>query len=486
MDGISPEEGSRMTAARKVTINRLATGVPRLDDVLGGGLPEYSFNLIVGGPGSGKTTLAHQMMFANASADRPSLYFTVLGEPTLKMLRYQQQFRFFDMAKVNREIQLFNLTQEALGRDLSKVLEQIVAKVEELSPKIVIVDSFRTLVRASRDDNSGMHLQEFVQRLAMCLTTWQATTFLIGEYAETETHDNPVFTMADGIIWLTQNVSRNSMLRKIQIVKMRGASPQPGLHTMRISDDGIEIFPRLLKRIEPLPPDGRAKIVSTGVTGLDEMLGGGTAAGNSLLVAGPAGSGKSTLAIEFIAEGIKHGDRGVIAVSEDEATRYLDEANRFGLDFAAMIGRGVLEIVPMRRLDLAIDEALHIIQTAVLRVRPRRVALDSITGLASALAPASKDDMFHALSRLLDVLSGGGITTLMTAEVNDVHGGMPSTPHEISFACDDIVMQRYVDVGGRLTPAMTVIKTRGRAHRRELRAYEIGNAGLILGERLSW
>ena len=120
-----------------------------------------------------------------------------------------------------------------------------------------IVDSFRTLVRAIRDDVREMDLQEFVQRLAMHLTTWQATTFLIGEYAETETHDNPVFTMADGIIWLTQRVSRNSMLRKVQILKMRGLSPQPGLHTVRISDDGIEIFPRLLKPIEPSPTRAR-------------------------------------------------------------------------------------------------------------------------------------------------------------------------------------------------------------------------------------
>src|SRR5439155_14783864 len=122
----------------------------------------------------------HQFMFANASADRPALYFTVLGEPTLKMLRYQQQFRFFDIEKVNREIHLFNLTQEALARDLNKVLEAIVDRVEEYSPRIVIVDSFRTLVRAIRDDVREMDLQEFVQRLAMHLTTWQATTFLIG------------------------------------------------------------------------------------------------------------------------------------------------------------------------------------------------------------------------------------------------------------------------------------------------------------------
>ena len=103
-----------MSESRKVPIQRLPSGVARLDEVLGGGWPEYSFNLIVGEPGCGKTTLAHQFMFANASAERPALYFTVLGEPTIKMLRYQQQFTFFDMAKVNGAVHFANLTDEAL------------------------------------------------------------------------------------------------------------------------------------------------------------------------------------------------------------------------------------------------------------------------------------------------------------------------------------------------------------------------------------
>ena len=98
-----------MSESRNVSINRLPSGVGKLDAILGGGWPEYSFNLIVGEPGCGKTTLAHQFMFANATPERPALYFTVLGEPTLKMLRYQQQFTFFDMAKVNNVVQFANL-----------------------------------------------------------------------------------------------------------------------------------------------------------------------------------------------------------------------------------------------------------------------------------------------------------------------------------------------------------------------------------------
>src|SRR5262245_14617398 len=207
-----------------VSIKRVSTGVPGLDEVLGfGGLPEYSFNLIAGGPGAGKTTLAQQIMFANATPERPAVHFTVLGEPPLKMLRYQQQFKFFDRDRVHSAIRYFNLSDEVLRHDLSKVLDRIVREVEQREPGIVVVDSFRTVVRATTYSDVGeMELQSFVQSLALQLTTWQATTFLVGEYLESEMRDNPIFTVADCIIWLFQAVQRNSIVRKLQVMKMRG------------------------------------------------------------------------------------------------------------------------------------------------------------------------------------------------------------------------------------------------------------------------
>jgi circadian clock protein KaiC len=229
----------------RTAIRSVASGVPGFDTVLGGGLPEYSFNLLAGGPGSGKTTLAHQIMFANASVERPALYFTLLGEPTLKILRYQRQFSFFDPELAGSAIQFINLSAEVMEQDLGEVLQRIVSETERAKPGIVIVDSFRTIGGQQHSQReAAFDLEKFIQRLALHLTTWEVTSFLLGEYTEGEQR-NPIFTVADGIVWLSQAIDRNSVVRKLQVVKARGRAPMPGLHTFRITDDGLQIFPRI-------------------------------------------------------------------------------------------------------------------------------------------------------------------------------------------------------------------------------------------------
>src|SRR5437764_1121558 len=293
--------------ADRVSIRRLATGVPGLDQILGGGLPEFSFNLIAGAPGAGKTTLAQQIMFALARPDRPALYFTVVGEPPLKMLRYQQQFSFFDLARVNQSIRYVNLSEDVVQGTLANLLARIIQEVEATSPGVVIVDSFRSVAQAAeRAENSDLELQHFVQQLAVRLTGWEATTFLVGEYQPSEAERNPVFTVADGLLWLVQSLDRNSMVRKIQVMKMRGQAPIPGLHTFRITGDGVQVFPRVIvgpdQKLRPAVAGATRKPrerLSLGVKGLDDMLGGGIPAGYSVLLAGPSGSGKSVLATQF-------------------------------------------------------------------------------------------------------------------------------------------------------------------------------------------
>jgi circadian clock protein KaiC len=166
-----------MTEQHRVKINKLPTGAPGLDEILGGGLPEFSFNIIAGAPGSGKTTLAHQFIFANATPERPAISFTVLGEPALKMLRYQQQYLFFDMEKLNNTVRFVNLSEVLLERGLPAVLAEIAKQVEAFAAAIVIVDSFRSVLRTAQDRNREVEVQAFVQQLALMLASSEATTF---------------------------------------------------------------------------------------------------------------------------------------------------------------------------------------------------------------------------------------------------------------------------------------------------------------------
>ncbi|WP_426287818.1 RAD55 family ATPase [Luteibacter sp. E-22] len=462
-------------------ITRLATGVPGLDEVLGGGLPEFSFNLIAGPPGCGKTTLAHQMMFSLAKPERPTLYFTVLGEPPLKMLRYQQQFAFFDAELVNGSIHFINLTDETLAGDLDQVLRRIVAEVEKYNPALIFVDSFRSVVLAnSAPGNEHNSLQQFVQQLGMVMTSWQATTFLIGEYFA-ETDANPVFTVADGLIWLRQSVQRNSMVRKIEIMKMRGQPTLPGLHTFRINADGIRVFApaRVLAPLAPkLSTGGADARLGTGVSKLDAMLGGGVPRGYSLLVAGPSGSGKSILAAAFLVEGARNGETGVVAAFEQIPNR-----ERSPL-LAGLIEQGKVGLVDTQAPDLSIDEIVLLLLTEVRRLGATRVVIDSLSGFELALAPTFRPDFRESLSRMVSALAAEGVTVLMTSELEDRYTDLRFSPYGTAFMTDAIIVQRYIEVESRLLRVMAVVKVRASTHSNELCAYEIRDDGIHIGTTL--
>jgi circadian clock protein KaiC len=474
-----------MNKKNKVLLNKLPTGVPDLDLVLGGGLPEYSFNIIAGTPGTGKTTLAHQIMFANATPERPALYFTILGEPTIKMLRYQQQFSFFDAEKVESSVRFINLSDAVVDNDLGTVLARIKEEVERVSPGLVMVDSFRTLVRNIQSQaSSAMELHGFVQRLALFLTSWQATTFLIGEYSESEIRDNPVFTVADGLFWLYQSVERNSVVRKLQIAKMRGQEPIPGLHTFRITDNGLQVFPRTYGLIGTEKPPLSDKRISIGVPDLDIMLSGGIPPGDSVLVAGPSGSGKSALATQFIANGLENGESGVIAIFEERPETYVERADSLDLNLKARINDGKLKVLYLRPLDLSVDEALREVLDAVKLLGAQRVVIDSINGFELALAPAFRQDFRESLYRMVVALTGAGVTVLTTVETISSFTDLHISPHAISFLTDDIILQRYVEIEGTLRRILLIVKMRGGNHSKDIREYEITSEGLVLGECL--
>jgi circadian clock protein KaiC len=464
----------------KVNIHKLPTGAGGLDDILGGGIAEFSFNVIAGTPGCGKTTLAHQIAFANGTPKKPALYFTVLGEPVLKMLRYQQQFSFFDESKLGKAVRFINLSDLALEQDLSAVLEEISRQVTAANAGIVVIDSFRTLARKATSDVGEVEVQAFLHRLAQFLTSCEATTFLIGEYVEDEIRDNALFTMVDGIFWLSQVTERNSVVRKLQIMKLRGQATVPGMHTVRISDDGLQAFSRTLGLVSTRTKPARRRRLSIGLPDLDKMLGGGILEGDSVLVAGPSGTGKSALATQFIAEGLRQGEPGVMAIFEERPEGYTQRAEAFGLHLRAAEQKGTLEILYLRPLDLSVDETMQAILDALMRVGAKRLVIDSLVGFEMALAPGFRADFRESLYRMIGALTGAGITILSTVEVEDNFTSLQFSHYAISFLTDDIIRLRYVEIDGQLRKSVVVIKMRGGNHSKDIREYVITDRGVVV------
>lgn len=456
-----------------VVIRRLKTGTEGLDTILGGGLPEFSFNVIAGAPGSGKSTLAHQLMFSMSTPDRSALYFTSLGEPMLKMLRYQQQFAFFDETAIGQRVHFVDVAEEAATHGLDAVLARVGAEVRERAPAFIFIDSFRSLSLARRGvGGSAARLQRFVQDLGLLMTTWEATSFLIGEYVNEQDPD-PVFTAADGLIWLKQSVERNSVVRKLEVAKMRGQASLAGLHTFRINPDGVTVFPPVsIARTSAASAWPIRERIGLGVPALDEMMGGGLPRGYSLLVAGPSGSGKSILASAFLAEGARHGERGVIAAFEQRVQRSR------GAAVADLIEAGLIGVVDTRAADLSVDEIVVLVLAEVSRLGATRIVIDSLSGFELSLAPTFRSDFRESMARMVSALVNSGASVLMTSELEDRYDDLRFSPYGTAFMTDAIIVQRYIELDSRLQRVLAVVKVRGSAHSNELRLFHIDEHGI--------
>jgi circadian clock protein KaiC len=224
--------------------------------------------------------------------------------------------------------------------------------------------------------------------------------------------------------------------------------------------------------------------VSTGIEGLDEMMGGGISVGDSVVLAGPAGSGKTTFAMQFVAAGLRADESAVIAVFEEHPEVYLARAKTFGVDFREAIRKGKLRIIYLRPLDLSVDETLAEIRTSVERLGATRVVIDSITGFEMALAPTFREDFRESLYRLIGALTGLGVTMYSTVEVLESRDMFRLTGYQISFLTDDIISQRYVEIEGELRKMLAVVKMRGSNHSREFRAYDLTATGVLMREAL--
>jgi circadian clock protein KaiC len=407
-----------------------------------------------------------------------------LGETPLKMMRYQQQFMFFDPDKVAASIRFVDLSEDVSTGQFSKVMDRITREVESCSPGLVVIDSFRSvLLEASRRLSDEPTLQRFIQSLGIQLSGWQTTSVMVTESISGQ-DPHPIFTVADGLLLLDQHIYRNCMVRQIQVLKMRGQESRPGIQTFRISSCGIEIFPSAIVRDHEVtaPVHTRSKAgqprAAMGNPLLDDMMGGGLPRGYSLLVAGPSGSGKTVLATAFLAEGVRLAEAGVIVTFEQTPS----QSRIHTMD--DMVRSGKVALINTRSLDLSIDEVTQRLVDLIKRTKARRVVIDSLSRFELAVAPCFREDFRESLFRLIGVLAALGVTVVMTSELEHPYGDLRISPYGSAFITDAIIVQRYIEIESRLKRLLAVVKVRGSAHSNELREYEITDAGVVIRQPL--
>jgi circadian clock protein KaiC len=285
-------------------------------------------------------------------------------------------------------------------------------------------------------------------------------------------------------LWLYQSVERNSIVRKLQVVKLRGQESVPGLHTFRITGEGLQCFPRTFGlTLGDQHVKGKRRL-SIGVGALDALLGGGIPEGDSLLLAGPSGSGKSVLGSQFIAAGLRNGEPGIVAIFEETPSEYVERAAKFGIDFRAPQTRHMLKIIYLRPLDLSVDETVYEIVNAVREIGCKRLVIDSLVGFEMALAPGFRADFRESLYRMIAALTRLGVTICSTVEVEESFTSMGLSNYAVSFLADDIVRLRYVSLGGQLRKMLIVVKMRRSAHSIDMYEYAITPDGFVLGQTL--
>ena len=200
------------------------------------------------------------------------------------------------------------------------------------------------------------------------------------------------------------------------------------------------------------------------------------AAGTITSVVGPSGSGKTILATEFLAEGARRGENGVIAAFEKSPSQLLNTT------LNTLVKAGHVGVIDTRSLDLSVDETLHDLIEMTTRLKAKRVVIDSLSGFELALAPEFSEDFRGSLYRLIAELTSRGMTILMTSELEDRYTDLRFSPFGSAFLADAIVVQRYIEIEGQLKRAMSVVKVRGSQHSKEIRLFDISDAGIVMGQ----
>ena len=458
-------------------MDKVTTGNPQLDEILGGGLPRNSLTIVAGAPDR-QDDSSQQFVFANATPERPVAYLTTLSEPGPKLLRYLQEYPFFDEEKLFGDppaIVYHDIAAAAKGRGFEAVPEVIGEIIREHNPAFLVVDSFKAL----RDlGESSPRFRQVLFDLAGTLAAYACTTLLIGEYSGTELDLLPEFAVADGIIHLVNQKHGVRDERYLRVVKLRGSGFRSGEHAFRINEEGLSVFPRLVTPERPITYSLTTTRMTTGVPGLDAAIGGGLLRGSSTLLAGQTGSGKTILTLHFLFEGIERGEPGLLLSFQESPTMMRRNVMSLGFDVTQLDDGGQLTYLYVSPVELNIDDVMQRVVQIIERNGIRRLGIDS---LADMQATASDDNRFRScIYSMLQLVAAASITTIVTLEahVEPKDGWLSSS--QISYLCDNVFALGYDEVDGKSRRRLVVIKTRGSQHDARVHGFVIDERGVHL------
>jgi circadian clock protein KaiC len=454
---------------------RMKSGNREADYILGGGFPMNSINIIMGHPGSGKTIFAEQLIFDNADTDRPILYLTTLSEPLAKVVRYLQGFQFFDENKLGTQV-VYEDVGDRLSKEGPAVLMPVLREaIHTLSPKIIVIDSFKAVHDLMPSEGDRRRL---VYELTALLTAYGTTAFLLGEYTEDDILRYPEFAIADGIVEMSRRRLGNRDERYFRVYKLRGSKYLEGAHAFRITDAGLDMYPRLVSPSMPEGYEPANERISTGIAGLDRMLEGGVWRGTTTLLAGPSGAGKTTIGLQFALEGARQGEPSLYMNFQENPSQLMRTIRNLGVDLEQAQSQG-LDLVYASPVELQIDSIIVDMFRRIRQGNVRRLVIDALGDLASAATDQQRlHDYLYALVQHFAV---SGITSVLNFETSANTISIHGVENAMSYLSDNVILLT-VDGEERTRRTLRILKTRGSAHDLRVREVVITGAGLEVVE----
>lgn len=465
---------------------RKPTGIPGLDDILSGGLTADRLYLVDGDPGAGKTTLALQFLLSGVSRGERALYITL--SETKEELDAVARSHGWSLDGIN-VVELVASEEELAGDaqltmynppeiELQETTKLMLSAVDETQPHRVVIDALSELRMLS---GSSQKYRRQIMALKRFFAGRSSTVLLLDDRT-TQENDRQLQSVVHGVISLEYlSPAYGPARRRLRVVKFRGTSFREGFHDFRIMRGGLAVYPRLIaaEHRERFAPSH----LKSGVSALDQLLGGGPDRGTSTLLIGPAGSGKSTLAVQYAVAAAARGDHAVI-YSFDESVATLEiRTEAMGIKFRQGVQKGQVKVQQIDPAELSPGHFSHLVRESVERHHAKVVVIDTLNGYLNAM-PEDRLLTTH-LHELLSYLGRQGVTTILVAAQHGLLGAHMQSSFDTSYLADSVILLRFFEAGGRVKKAISVVKKRSGPHEDAIRELRFDANGVHLSEPLT-